>query len=434
MALIRQRKLTKQQIRRIDKQQTEQLELIDDSLMDGVVMAHYGKQLEVQVTSLPELIAQPPTIAEGEPEPFWQAIALGDIWRCHARTNLPMLATGDKVRWMADPNTGFGRIESVQPRTSLISRPDRYHKLKPVAANIDILAIVFAPLPAAAPGLIDRYLVVCHHANVHPLLVLNKADLLSLPQYAFTRRLLTDYELLGYETVLTAAPCPENIFNTNTLASSLPSVTVVAQQTETMIDDAVAMDNKGALNKNTKETVNKNKDEKATIDETSIAGNPNADKVGEHAQLGLTELEQRIADTLVIFAGQSGVGKSTLVNALLPESAQSVNIISTNSKLGQHTTTTSRLLPFDPSDLTQGGIVDTPGIREYGIWHLTPNDILAGFIELQPLAGDCKFRDCKHTQNSKGCALWAAVAQGEVKQRRVESLVTLQAEADTPNY
>ena len=60
--------------------------------------------------------------------------------------------------------------------------------------------------------------------------------------------------------------------------------------------------------------------------------------------------------------------------------------------------------------------------------------IIAGFVELYPLAGDCQFRDCKHTHNSKGCALWEAVAEGTVMQRRVESLVTLQAEADTPTY
>lgn len=390
MALIRQRKLTKQQLRRIDKQQAQQQESIDGSLMDGVVMAHYGKQLEVQVTSLPAIIPNPPVVAEGEPEPFWQAIELGDIWRCHVRTNLPMLATGDKVRWVADPNTGFGRIESVQPRTSLVSRPDRYHKLKPVAANVDILAIVFAPLPAAAPNLIDRYLVVCHHADVKPLLVLNKADLLAIEDYAFTKNLLNEYQNLGYEAVLTAAPCPENTLLNPTQSNS-----------------------------------------KQAIDSAKLK---DIEPLQQQAELGLTDLQQQIKDKLVIFAGQSGVGKSTLVNALLPNSDQSVNVISTNSKLGQHTTTTSRLLPFNPEDLTQGGIVDTPGIREYGIWHLTPDDIIAGFVELYPLAGDCQFRDCKHTHNSKGCALWEAVAEGKVMQRRVESLVTLQAEADTPTY
>ena len=378
MALIRQRKLSKQQIRRIEKQQQANQDTATDTLIDGVVMAHYGKQLEVQVTSLPEVQPQKPIIADGEPEPFWQPIELHDIWRCHARTNLPMLATGDNVRWIADPNTGLGRIESVQPRRSLISRPDRYHKLKPVAANVDILAIVFAPLPMAAPNLIDRYLVVCHHADVTPLLVLNKADLLSQPDYSEVETLLNQYQHLGYDTVLTSVDCPEN--------SSLES----------------------------------------DIESSKNTATPK--------QQGLKDLEQKIKDKMVIFAGQSGVGKSSLINALLPESAQSVNVISTNSKLGQHTTTTSRLLPFEPTDLACGGIVDTPGIREYGIWHLTPDDILSGFVELAPLAGMCKFRDCKHTHNSKGCALWQAVVEGEVLQRRVESLVTLQAEADTLHY
>lgn len=361
MALIRQRKLTKQQLRRIQQQGQKGNEQINaDSLIDGVVIAHYGKQLEVQVTRLPNILPQKPKVEAGEPEPFWQPIQLGDIWRCHTRTNLSMIATGDKVQWIADPNTGFGRIESIGERTSLINRPDRYHKLKPVAANTDILAIVFAPLPVPAPSLIDRYLVVAHHAQVTPLLVLNKSDLLTDEQHAHVKELTAQYQQLGYETVLTSCAIEQ----------------------------------------------------------------------------GLDELQAQIKGKLVVFAGQSGVGKSSLINALLPESEQSVNVISENSKLGQHTTTTSRLLPFDNEDVTleKGGIVDTPGIREYGIWHLSPDDIIAGFSELAPLASQCKFRDCKHTHNTKGCALRQAVTDGKVLERRVDNLVTLQAEADTKDY
>ncbi len=386
MALIRQRKLSKQQIRRINKQQTS-IQSNEAEWLDGVVMAHYGKQLEVQLThipdSLPAHLLTPPTTSDNEPEPFWQKIQLGDIWRCHTRTNLPMLATGDQVRWIADPNTGLGRIERLEERTSLITRPDRYNKIKPVVANIDLLAIVFAPLPTPAYSLIDRYLVVAHHANVQPLLLLNKSDMLEEAQYPQVAQLLQDYEKLGYPSLLTRA-----------------------------ISDGEH---------------NKNKDGKNKGD---------GDKNSNDAKLSIEQLQQQIKDKLVVFVGQSGVGKSSLINSLLPNSQQHINVISENSQLGQHTTTTSRLLPFvtDDVSLAHGGIVDTPGIREYGIWHLSPADILTGFIELAPLADGCKFRDCKHTHNTKGCALRQAVKDDLVLERRVESLVQLQAEADTKDY
>lgn len=370
MTLIRQRKLNKQQLRRISKQQQDAVTIDDDDLLDGVVIAHYGKQLAVQVTCLPARLPTPPTVADDEPPPFWQTIQLHDIWRCHARTNLPMLTVGDKVRWIADPNTGFGRIETLLPRQSLITRPDRYHKLKPVVANVDVLAIMFAPLPIPAPSLIDRYLVVAHHSGVRPLLILNKADLLNDSDHAHIQHLLDDYRQLGYDTLITQACMNDNALNNNALSNN-------------------------ALN---------------------------------------NHLKNQLADKMVVFAGQSGVGKSSLINALLPDCQQSINVISENSKLGQHTTTTSRLLPFYRHDLTQGGIVDTPGIREYGIWHLSPDDIISGFIELAPLVGQCQFRDCKHTDNSKGCALRQAVADGHVLKRRVDNLVLLQAEADTQGY
>ncbi|MFW2176528.1 MULTISPECIES: ribosome small subunit-dependent GTPase A [unclassified Moraxella] len=356
MALIRKRKLTDQQTRRIAKQQQQGQAVDNDTLMDGIVISNFGKQLDVQATTLPKQLPQKPTIAPNEPEPFWQAIELHSVWRCHTRTNLPLIATGDKVRFSADPNTGLGRIEAIYDRANIINRPDRYHKLKPIASNVDILAIVFAPLPAPSAQLIDRYLVACHYSNIQPLLILNKADLLSDPNHQSAKDLLDTYAKLGYATLTTQA--------------------------------------KGDL----------------------------------------SELEATVKNKTVIFAGQSGVGKSSLVNKLLPNVEQLVNEISVISQLGQHTTTTSRLMPFDKTDLAKGAIIDTPGIREYGLWHLDKADILAGFIELEPLASQCRFRDCKHTQNTPNCAMWQAVADGEVLASRVENLVLLQEETQTQAF
>ncbi|WP_410472301.1 ribosome small subunit-dependent GTPase A [Faucicola mancuniensis] len=354
MALIRKRKLTDQQTRRIIKQQKQQQAVELDDLMDGVVIANYGKQLEVQATSLPNIIPERPTPKDNEPEPFWQAIELHSVWRCHTRTNLSLIATGDKVRFSADPNTGLGRIEAIYDRKNVIFRPDRYHKLKPIASNVDILAIVFAPLPLPSAQLIDRYLVACHTANIKPLLILNKADLLNNDNNADSQnssdtalQLLKDYQKLGYDGLITQSD-------------------------------------------------------------------------GD-----LVELKNVIDKKTVIFAGQSGVGKSSLVNQLLPNVTQLINEISVISQLGQHTTTTSRFLPFVSTDLAQGAIIDTPGIREYRLWHLQADDILSGFVELAPLTGECRFRDCKHTQNTPNCAMWQAVERGDVLARRVENLVLL---------
>ena len=179
MALIRKRRLTEQQRRRIEKKQhNRQQEFNPDLDIEGLVVQHYGRQLEVQVCSLPKSMSKRPETVTGEPDAFWREVVLGDIWRCHTRTNLATLVTGDRVTWQADSNTGLGVISALHPRRSLLSRPDRYHKLKPVAANVDLILIVFAPTPEPSAGLLDRYLVACNSANIDALLVLNKADLL----------------------------------------------------------------------------------------------------------------------------------------------------------------------------------------------------------------------------------------------------------------
>ncbi|MFB6347902.1 ribosome small subunit-dependent GTPase A [Moraxella sp. ZJ142] len=360
MSLIRRRKLTKRQARQIQENQNKDFD--DGTLATGVIISHFGKQLDVQITTLPQIMA---TTTDDDANNHasnpadnptkTSAIGIGQIWRCHARTNLPMLATGDAVKFSLDTTTGLGRIEQLMARKQLITRPDRYHKVKPVAANVDILAIIFAPLPKPAVNLIDRYLLIARLNGIVPLLVLNKSDLLDTHPEAV--QIVQEYQALGqkydFEVITTSSV----------------------------------------------------------------------------QQAGLKTLSAHIAGKLSIFAGQSGVGKSSLINALLPDAEQSTNVISANSQLGQHTTTTSRLLAYDPCHLDKGGIIDTPGIREYGIWHLSADDILAGFDELHDLQGQCQFRDCNHHQNAKGCAFWAAAHRGEVLPRRIESLIALIDEA-----
>ncbi|AZI14211.1 small ribosomal subunit biogenesis GTPase RsgA [Avibacterium paragallinarum] len=128
-------------------------------------------------------------------------------------------------------------------------------------------------------------------------------------------------------------------------------------------------------------------------------------KTGKHMQ----DLTALLSSGTSIFVGQSGVGKSSLINAILPEVNAQVGEVSELSGLGKHTTTSSRLY-----HLPQGGdLIDSPGIRELGLWHLNANQITKGYREFQYFLGTCKFRDCKHL-NDPGCALKEAVEKGKI--------------------
>lgn len=130
----------------------------------------------------------------------------------------------------------------------------------------------------------------------------------------------------------------------------------------------------------------------------------------------MEQLYCNLAKGTSILVGQSGVGKSSLLNRLLPEVNAQTGTVSDISGLGQHTTTTSHLY-----HLPQGGhIIDSPGIREFGLWHLEPEQITLGYREFQAVLGTCKFRDCKH-KSDPGCAIREAVKKGEINAIRFEN-------------
>jgi ribosome biogenesis GTPase len=132
--------------------------------------------------------------------------------------------------------------------------------------------------------------------------------------------------------------------------------------------------------------------------------------------LGIGRLRAALAGRVTAVVGQSGVGKSSLLNALDPGLALPVAAVSRENDKGRHTTTTARLLPHAGG----GMFVDTPGVRQFQLWDVVPAEVPAAFRDLRPLANNCRFPDCTHTHEAD-CAVKHAVADGLLDTRRWES-------------
>ncbi len=175
------------------------------------------------------------------------------------------------------------------------------------------------------------------------------------------------------------------------------------------------------------------------LNKSDLAGESTdaADRLKLYASLGygvipltakrdVSPLRSVLAGHVSVLVGQSGMGKSTIVNALIPDAGAITAEISAALDSGRHTTTHARLYHLDE----KSQLIDSPGLQEFGLHHLAQQDIAEAFTEFRPLLGACRFRNCRHL-SEPGCAISEAQSSGKIDMRRLASYRKLVAEIDS---
>jgi ribosome biogenesis GTPase len=284
-----------------------------DATRDGLVIVNYGRNLLVEDD--------------------------GELYRCVTRRGLDLLVCGDTIEW-TQTGEADGIVESLKPRHTVLHRADGRNSLRPLAANIDQVVIEAATEPALDTFLIDKYTIAAELSNTIPLIVINKADLLTAERRREIEQLFGEYQATGYTGLFTSA-----LENT-----------------------------------------------------------------------GINEFSKHLANKTSILVGQSGVGKSSLVKRLLPGQEITIGRLSTASGFGKHTTTATTLYHLPGG----GKLIDSPGVRDFRLGEINPNQLGHGFREFRIFLGQCRFNNCLHL-SEPDCAVIEALNSGQISGRRMES-------------
>jgi ribosome biogenesis GTPase len=293
----------------------------------------------------------------------------GSLVPCLGRGAGKGAVVGDRVAFVYDPDpdgiaeaavTGFAPRDTVVRRADPRGGPQSGRRPLVLAANVDRMLVVSAVRPPLRTGLVDRYLVAAHAEGIEARVVVNKVDLLDGP--------------------LASDPADS---------------------------ESRSIDTPGDLD--------------AAMAPYEAAGYT-VHRVSAATAAGLDALRADVRGHTCVLVGHSGVGKTSLLNALVPDLGERVTALSDATGKGQHTTTTATLYPLDDG----GEIIDSPGVRGFGLVEVDPHQVRDHFVDLAARAPECRFADCQHLAEP-GCAVRAAVEAGELSRVRYESYCRLRA-------
>lgn len=330
----------------------------------------------------------------------WYVVRLTDdgrLFRCKVKGNFRLkgirstnpVAVGDHVRILpteaGEDNVGL-ITEVLERRNYIIRKASNLSKQSHIiAANVDLAAlIVTLRHPETSTTFIDRFLAGAEAYRVPVVLIFNKVDLLDEEDMRLLHLFFRLYESLGY-------PCYG--------ISALHDGTMVANTNDDGQEGGQRHDNGTGL-------------------------------------CNVSALRQMLAGKTTLLSGNSGVGKSTLLNALIPGLNARTAEISDTHDTGIHTTTFSEMFDLPPlpdTDTQAGYIIDTPGIKGFGTFDMEREEVGHYFREIFSISRECRFGNCTHT-HEPGCAVLAALEQQRIAQSRYHSYLSMLEDKDEGKY